>query len=222
MKCMSCEADIPSEWTSCIANNLCPKCGASIMDMATKDMFDELNNVMAKLKLAPEGVMDLVLSSFNLREIGAAELAQEIESHDSIPAGLKTAHNPVQEWLARSNAPHLAKRTDKIRDILKKVQDKEGDVLEIDYNDVEIEDEGIPSPMMTYKDALANNVIVAGGGDPPTPEETAQLEEAFGNDVGEVVDPSLHPALQQDRVKRLMQSRGVAQGGGQGSFRRTS
>lgn len=209
MKCMSCEAEIPSKWQACIVNNLCPQCGGVIMDSNTKVLLDELHNVMTKLEASPEGVMDLLLSNYNLKKFSE----KEVESGVDITSGLKMAESPVQDFLRRTASPHLAQRRDKIKDIL-------GRISQSDDGHEEYEPEYDPEvPMMTQTEMLQNNSLVSGG-PPPTVQEKDQLQTMFGEEEPEV-DQSLHPALQKDRLKRLAQSRGVASGGGDGGFRRS-
>lgn len=219
MKCMSCEANIPAEWQAAITRNSCPACGGQIMTDQIKRVSDNLRTVVDQLVELGEEQMDLLLDTFGLRRkpVPGTRHARE---EDPLPSGLKIASNPVQDFLSRTNAPHLAKRHERIKDILTRIEDAQ-DEEELGAAMEEYESESPqPNRMPTMGRALENNVLTDGSGPPPTPEEIAALQATLGDDIPDF-DPDLHPALQKDRMKRLMQSRSVANGSGQGSFRRS-
>ena len=73
MKCMSCNADIPPQWVSCINENKCPGCGGSIMNLAEKELLVELREAMGKMPNDPEGLAGWLLTNYRLEKIGTAE-----------------------------------------------------------------------------------------------------------------------------------------------------
>jgi hypothetical protein len=216
---MSCDANIPSEWQAAISNNNCPACGSQIMTDHIKKVSDNLRTVVGQLIELGEEQMDLLLDTFGLRRKPTPGSRQAREE-ENLPSNLKIASNPVQDFLSRTNAPHLAQRQERIKDILSRidqVQDAPVDMGEVmDGHDYPAQDS-----MPTVGRALENNSLTTGGGPPPSPEELMALESSLGADVPDI-DPTLHPALQKDRIKRLVQSRGVATGSGGGAFRRSS
>lgn len=217
MKCMSCDANIPAEWQAAISNNSCPACGGQIMDDHIKVVSDNLRTIVGQLVELGEEQMDLLLDTFGLRRKPVPGSPQAREE-EALPANLKIANNPVQDFLSRTNAPHLAKRQERIKDILTRIESAQDDPVDMMAGDEEYEPPA--QPMVSVKQALENNTLTSGGGPPPSPEEIAALEASLGADVPEI-DTDLHPALQKDRMKRLIKSRGVASGSGQGSFRRS-
>jgi hypothetical protein len=215
---MSCEANIPAEWQAAISNNNCPACGGQIMTDHIKRVSDNLRTVVEQLVDLGEEQMDLLLDTFGLRR-KAVPGTRQAREEEPLPANFKVAENPVQDFLARTNAPHLAKRQERIKDILNRIDGAQGEPM--DMAEVMADPEyDAPTQMPTMGHALENNSLTTGGGAPPSPEEIAALEHSLGADVPDL-DPTLHPALQKDRMKRLVQSRGVASGSGGGSFRRS-
>lgn len=221
MKCMSCEANIPAEWQAAITNNNCPACGGQIMTDHIKRVSDNLRTVVGQLVDLGEEQMDLLLDTFGLRRKpvpGSKQAREQAYEEESLPPNFKVASNPVQDFLSRTNAPHLAHRQEKIKDILSRIEGATDEPIEMDSGD------DFNYPQMH---ASASEDPLASDGSPPTPEELMALKqsiEAEGPYVDDEpdIDPTLHPALQKDRMKRLMQSRGVATGSGGGSFRRGS
>lgn len=217
MKCMSCETDIPSEWQAAITANNCPKCGDVIMDDATKNLFDELKSVMMKLDSAGDEIKSLLLSNYNLVVADKISNVANPEDHSS---SLKIAKNPVQEWLARSNAPNLAKR-ENLKDLVRRIQETQSEPYEGDIED--ISSEQLPDEQ-SAKTVLENNSLLTGKENtpPPTPEEKKQLITLLANSGLDGID-ELPPALQEDRIRRLEQRRRVASGvgGDKGTFRRS-
>jgi len=220
---MSCETNIPSEWQSAIATNNCPKCGDVIMDDVTKQLFDELHSLMKRLEEAPEGIKELLLSNYDL--VTTAQVKKM--GPENMPNNLKVAHNPVQQYLARSAAPKLAER-ENLRDLVKRIQDVQAEendagMLMIDSNSI-MGDVPMQQSSSLAKTVLQNNsVLISGDSEPHTDADKQALVAALasaGDDVEGIED--LPPALQQDRLRRLEQRRRVASGasGKKGTFRR--
>lgn len=76
MKCVSCNAEIPPQWVSCINENKCPGCGGAIMDSSSKELLVELREAMGKMPNDPEGLAGWLLSNYRLEKIGTAEPTQ--------------------------------------------------------------------------------------------------------------------------------------------------
>ena len=235
MDCMNCTANIPPEWKACIQENKCPSCGKEIMNNNSKELLDELRDAMAKMPNDPEGLAGWLLSNYRLQKVGSAEPTQFFQSrnqNDDMPKNIKIANNPVHDFLKRSGNPELVNRK-KLSDIVKDIQKnaelaEQGEYDSIDDISDNYEEYDYPDPYSDYVDepqvsakVLANNsLLVGGGGPPPTDDDKAALHQALamGGNIQGLND--LPPALQRDRLKRLMQQQGVANGGGQGVFRR--
>jgi len=66
MLCMTCNAEINPKWKHAIENNICPACGAAIMDEALKNLLSSLSETIEAFKQSfPEQLDDWMLSSFN-------------------------------------------------------------------------------------------------------------------------------------------------------------
>jgi hypothetical protein len=230
MKCMSCEANIPSDWQAAISANICPKCGNQIMGEEVKTASDALKTTINDLILLGQETMDLVLDSFGLCR---KELIPQIKitspEQENLPPGLKIAPNKVQEFLSRTKAPHLANRQEQMKHVLSRIQAAETE--ESDENDLvnqyedEVEEyirgkEGVKNTS-SIKYALENNSLTTGEGVPLGSEEEYLLNVAMGNVDQDDYDPNIHPALQKERMERLAKSRQVASGIKAGSFSRS-
>lgn len=100
MKCMSCGADIPPQWVTCINENKCPGCGGTIMDLSAKELLDELRTAMSKMPNDPEGLAGWLLSNYTLHKIGSAEPTvfhrkQTVEV-ESVPVRVKAPSAKVE------------------------------------------------------------------------------------------------------------------------------
>lgn len=208
MQCMNCSTVIPSEWQACIVSNICPKCGNNIMDDNTKQLSDNLGAIIKLLEEAPDGIMELLLTNYGLKKIDKNDQDKNVvQNEENLSNSLKIPKNSVHDWLKRSGAPHLANRNVKMKDILEKINSAGSDDVYDDNIDYDDDDEEILSVQEEMLDQYPKNIT----------EQVFEPDEELVNKL----DKNLHPALQQDRLKRLMQSRGVSQGGGLGPFRRS-
>lgn len=205
MKCMACEEVIPAEWKACLVSNICPKCGGQIMDDTIKGLLGSLRNAVDELSKVPEETMDMLLSNCGLcRKVNAKNVVME-----NNPA-LKIAPNSMQEFLARSKAPHLANRENSkdLKDLVKQIRNREEPEI--------VEEEDIPMNVIAKGDELVDPNLT-----PPTLQEiqkiVSSIADAGESDLGGFMD--LPPALQQDRLNRLEQRRKITSGVG-GGFRR--
>jgi len=218
MKCMSCEAKIPSEWKSAIQNNSCPACGGQIMTDEVKSVSDNLSAVIGQLINLGEEPMDLLLDSVGLIRKPLLGQGNVRMQNNELPANFKIADNSVQDFLSRTNSSHLNRR-DTVKNILSRVNNANDDNMVTDYVD---DYEAIPQDYQsTARDALVNNSMTTGGV-PPTSEETALLMQALGDNNNLSETDQIHPALYKQRMKRLAKSREVANGGGGGGKYRFS
>lgn len=65
MKCVSCEIEINPKWTHAIDMNICPFCGAPILQENLKALLSTLRETMNSLKEYPDQVNDWMLSNHN-------------------------------------------------------------------------------------------------------------------------------------------------------------
>lgn len=247
MNCMNCNADIPPAFVSAIKNNRCPGCDGQIMSEEHQTMLNELKEAMAKMEHNPEGLAGWLLSNYDLRKKGSAEPTQfytqrpqhQGRSDDGPTQGVKWANSPTHEFAKRSGADRVtANKFSSIVDVINSVnsnlyggpqqmQQQTEDVVEsgseeddmrtkVELAAIVAKKEGRP---ITMKDVLSSNVLVDTSGSGPSVEieDSKVLSTAlFGNDD----DTQLPPALQADRMKRLMAQQGVSFGGA-GKIRRS-
>lgn len=237
MKCMSCTADIPPAWVNAIQRNECPGCGGEIMDIAAKQLLDELTDAMIRMPNDPQGVAGWLLSNYRLAKMGEhIEPTEKFHrqsktraASDSNEQSLAIADNTVQKFLKRTGqSGKLAENNAKLAKLaqqLKKgdsAKEQYGDGMDAYDDDIEMGDEDdedyTPAPALAKK-LLANNVIMSTGENeqPLGPEEVAKLMQKVA-ESGDLKTGS--QALQLQRMERLEKQKGIADGTGQGSFRR--
>ena len=72
MKCATCSGDINPQWKYAINNNMCPMCGAQIMDEKIKKTFAKLLPLLQELHDNNINQLnDWLLSNFSYAKIGS-------------------------------------------------------------------------------------------------------------------------------------------------------
>ena len=74
MECISCKVEINPKWTHAIDINICPFCGAGIMEEHLKNLLTSLRETMEKLQEYPSQVEDWMLSNFNFIKIDSPKI----------------------------------------------------------------------------------------------------------------------------------------------------
>ena len=244
---MSCEADIPPQWVNAIQSNQCPGCGGEIMNEAAKGLLDELTEAMKKMPNNPQGVAGWLLSNYRFAKIGEAIPTERFHdgSHKpqqaqggSMPAGLKVADNPAQAFLARTgqyrNIQQTNAKLSQSNQLARMAQQIATLPDEDMYGD---ENVGVESPggesyfdedegVMIERGPKMSRALVTGTDlvDATAPALSPDEIQALANSVDseQADDATTQQVLQLQRKKRLLAQQGVASGGGQGLFRRSS
>ncbi len=76
MKCKECNIDIPATFVSAIKNNICPSCGASMMDTNIVDLMTGLAEAMEKMDYSPFGIAGWLLSNYKMEKVGDCEITE--------------------------------------------------------------------------------------------------------------------------------------------------
>lgn len=76
MKCMSCEVEINPKWKHAININVCPFCGASIMEEHLKNLFSSLSETMENLSVYRDQLDDWLLSNHNYIRTDSEKIIQ--------------------------------------------------------------------------------------------------------------------------------------------------
>lgn len=218
MECMSCGAEIPPEWKAAIANNCCPKCGDQIMSDKMVSLTNELSDVLKSLVEEGGDFMDKVLDMCGLmRKPLPGEKKLEEKNEVNLPENFKVPQNTVQDFLRRTNAPHLADRQAKIAAMRSHIESAQASGSDPDFEGF-AED---PSPetqgVIKAKDFVEGSHYLNDDGSAPSVNE---LSEAIGDSSIDDYDPNIPVILQKDRLARLEKSRGISSGG-VGNFRRS-
>lgn len=79
MRCISCEVEINPKWAHAIEQNLCPFCGAQIMDSSLKEHLSSLKAVMNDLSDYNEQLNDWLLSNFNYIKTDSPDLINYVD-----------------------------------------------------------------------------------------------------------------------------------------------
>lgn len=82
MRCISCEVEINPKWAHAIEQNICPFCGAQIMDSNLKESLSSLKDIMEKMHEYNEQLDDWLLSNFNYIKIDSPNLINYISKDD--------------------------------------------------------------------------------------------------------------------------------------------
>ena len=247
MRCMSCTADIPPEWVNAIQRNVCPGCGGEIMNEPAKELLTELTAAMERMPNNPQGVAGWLLSNYQLRKVGEAQPVEHFHTKQQMAQGgfdehqLKIANNPVQQMLQRSGqfkniqatqaklagAPMGGNRMQQLAEMAQGIAEVDNTeaYLTADENFsaqqyYDPDDDAIieRGPRMSKQLVAAGASLVDPSVQPPTPEELAELS---GYVEEPVQDADLaNRILQQQRIQRLRTQQDVANGGGNGVFRR--
>lgn len=116
MKCISCDADIPSVWVAALSSNCCPGCSGPIYSEQSKQLMDELREAMSAMQNADApSIAGWLLDNYQLTKIGDA---QPVVFH-------RKQEKQVQQRIAEKLHPKLTmkKENDKnFRDIVAEIQ----------------------------------------------------------------------------------------------------
>jgi hypothetical protein len=238
MFCESCNVEIPPAWKRMIIKNECPACGEHIMSQESKELLDELKNAMERMPNDPEGLAGWLLSNYRLAKVGDAEptgfhgkpeVKPEATRDDNIPAGLKVADNPIKNFLDRTDAGKTLENRKSLKEIVAEIKQNEdlpyGTGEQVDVEDAAVPDVPVPDVPVPddsqhmAKTVLGNNSVMIRdkGLNPLSPDEVEEVKSVAAQlNAGD----DIHPALQEDRMKRLQAQHALAAGGGKGSFRR--
>jgi len=216
MFCQNCNTEIPPAWKRMIIKNECPACGEPIMSEQSKQLLDELKEAMERMPNDPEGLAGWLLSNYRLQKIGDAQPTDfhgkrvSQANQQDVPNNLKTANNPIKEWLDRAG----------VSKDLEKRKNLQAIANYINSNAEEGEEEEVNAGQPLAKNVLENNSVFMPGDDSPpmSPHEMSAIAEALSK---EELDPDNIPkALQAARMQKLQNQKAALNGGGKGSFRR--
>lgn len=79
MRCISCEVEINPKWAHAIEQNICPFCGAQIMDDNLKESLSSLKNIMSGLSHYNEQLDDWLLYNFNYIKVDSPDLINYVD-----------------------------------------------------------------------------------------------------------------------------------------------
>lgn len=239
IRCKSCDAEIPPAFVHSIQRGECPGCGSDLFSKEEKELLDELTEAMERMPNDPQGLAGWLLSNYRLVKLGDnVEPTEEFhrkktrqQQNAPDPQGLTVADNRVQKFLKRTgHAGKLAENSAKLAELARQIQDGEpndsqyGEGMDTYSEDVEIEGEyeEYAPPKSLAKNVLANNVVMpppgTEGEQPLDAVEMAKMMERVA-DSGQNIDTGSR-ALQMQRIERLAKQQGIADGSGQGTFRR--
>lgn len=183
---------------------------------------------MQEMPNNPEGIAGWLISNYKFEKIGDAKPTTKF--HEKISEKqteqVKMHDNPVQKFLKNAGvADGLAERKAKLANLAKQIKSGQVDAEQYedgpdaDY-DEESEEEYVPA--VRESRALVNNTIGAQASDMSADELRGLVESVSSAPIARDLDDSKNQVLQMQRLKRLQRQREVAEGGGGGSFRRSS
>ena len=87
MRCINCGANIPPEYVSAIANNICPGCNLEIMNEATKELLKELSDALARMPNDPQGIAGWLMSNYRFQKMGDGKPVEKFHRKGGGPSG---------------------------------------------------------------------------------------------------------------------------------------
>jgi hypothetical protein len=108
MKCFSCGIEIPAQFKSVIAKNICPGCEQPILTDKAKELLEELKEVFTKMPNDIEGICVWLLSTFQMTKLGEIQPINQFHGANNLqfnnPAPqMQGTPNPTQSQ-ANANA----------------------------------------------------------------------------------------------------------------------
>lgn len=139
MKCISCTAEIPANWSYALNNNICPSCGGAIMDENSKLLLDELREAMTKMNNDPEGLAGWLLSNYRLTKIGTAEPTDFYKKNTGKKSNLKLNENPVAKFLKNAGVDKQIAKQKQLANLAQQITEIETE--DDQYGDIEVNNE---------------------------------------------------------------------------------
>jgi hypothetical protein len=248
MKCISCNSPVPPEFKSAIKLNICPACGGAIMNSATLDLLEDIKDALEKMPNDPEGIAGWLLTHYEMRKVGSGEPVSQFygdnprqnapkqstktnqfyqsgsaeEKEDQLRNNPKIAENKLQQFLQRANVPQQQQKNKAFyASMAQQIQDEP---QQPDYPEGEndpMEEANFPDYTNAALGAMSTTEK------PMTRAEMREMQQRFAAQAGEVSeqsewDPSLSPALNQDRMNRLQKQQEFMATGKIGKISRSS
>ncbi len=206
MKCTNCDTNIPPEWASVIAKNVCPACDQPIFNDFAVELMTELTEALEQMPTNNvQGLVSWLMSNYKMQKIGDAKPVTEFfdgkkkqsSSNNIDESNLKIAKNPLQEFIKRTGMD--PNKINQYKALAEEINS--GDIGE--EPDISVDENDVPET--------------------ENPEETMRIVQAMeGGKSLKRTKPSpkimddgtdeLPKALQLDRLKRLQQQQNVANG----------
>lgn len=228
MKCMNCQAEIPPAWVAALAKNECPGCGGAIMDDFSRNLLNQIKEAMEKMPNDPQGLAGWLLSTFDLRPKGSVEptnfhLPKPTTSNPAV--GLTYANSPTSIFMKNAGVDKIMQNP-KMAELAQAINNVVTEPLvspDLPESEMTAEEEAVARQhdiqalaakaaaagrRLTAKELLANNVDFGGTGEGLNPEEVQAIQMALAGGP----EPTLHPALEADRLKRLAAQRALQLG----------
>lgn len=248
MKCISCNSPVPPEFKSAIKLNVCPACGGVIMNEATLDLLADIKDALEKMPNDPEGIAGWLLTHYEMRKIGSGEPVSQFygprpnvpqkspktsqfyqqagsieEKEEMLRNSPRVAENKLQQFLQRANVQQQPKDKAFYATLAQQINE------EPQYPEEQFADGQDPIDEANYPDytnaALGAMTTIE---KPMSREEMREMQRRLASQAGEgeigsedAWDPSLSPALNQDRLNRLQKQQAFQAGNGP-IFRRGS
>lgn len=186
MKCITCTAEIPANWSYALNNNLCPSCGGPIMDEDSKSLLHELRDAMAKMPNDPEGLAGWLLSNYRLTKIGTAEPMDFYKKNSNKNSSFRTNENPVEKLLKRAGVDKQVAKQKKLAALAQHINETE--LSDDQYGDLEVtdNDEDLSTDNEDFK-------------------PLNKVSSAIAKNSASLIDPNINP-LDSDSMQEAIQA----------------
>ena|ERR1700748_1914091 len=221
MLCNTCNADIPPSFVKALARNVCPSCDGPIMLEDTIELMAGLKSALEQMPNDPQGIAGWLLSNYRMQKVGTGEPTGFYGVKNGQQKGLniektdlKIATNPMQKFLKNAGIDPNKQQNYALLAAQINAGEDGKDFSDLDSQDEQDSDDYVPEnedPEYT-KQALKTMMT------PQMSKKQMQkyVEPSFDPELGD-----LHPALHEDRLKRLEAQKELAFGGSVGKIKRS-
>lgn len=218
MNCNTCNADIPPSFVRAIEKNCCPACEGQIMADDTIELMAGIKSALEQMPNDPQGIAGWLLSNYRMQKVGTGEPTGfygvkngQQKGPNGDKSDLKIAENPMQKFLknagidpAKQNNYALLAAQINAGEDGKDFSDLDAGETDEDYQPENEDPEYTKQALKTMMNASTGKK-----------QMQKFVEPSFDPELDD-----LHPALHDDRLKRLGRQKELAFGGSVGKIKR--
>jgi hypothetical protein len=218
MLCNTCSAEIPPAFVKALERNICPSCDGPIMLEDTIELMAGIKSALEQMPNDPQGIAGWLLSNYRMQKVGSGEPTGfygvkngQQKGPNSDKSDLKIAENPMQKFLKNAGIDPAKQNNYALLAAQINAGEDGKDFSDLDVEESEDYQPENEDPEYT-KQALKTMMNASTG----KKQMQKYVEPSFDPELGD-----LHPALHDDRLKRLDRQKELAFGGSVGKIKRS-